>query len=391
MAKNIIYLPTVEACTDAGFPRFPAKYKSGSVNTTQREAAKSLGLQYQKFGNTPQGKSLQSLDVVEGFNPRDIVIEVLTNRPYTIKTTTKNGITQSEYYYGKDVPEPEFKFHIAPTTESGFELDISHEHKWESAASIFDKILKGASELIGNVDDFVTKFKNLNLGNGVQGKPADDKAYKATPNRRVDLAETYTETTKQSITIPFVLFTLGGEDNFIRDIYTPITLLTQISYPKRSTKTGSIDNAIANGMGINKNDGGAQGTDGNGQPIDNKEDASTLDAINAINPGFRVFVSDPPSYVNVYHNGGLFSYKNCYIKKFNYKYRLWVDGNGDPLNKTPSGGTITDATLKNARFAYPTVAECSLEIATTEPLFADDFRALGEQYTKNRNSQVRGG
>lgn len=388
-----MYFPTIESCKQAGFKRFPAKYDSGSMDGKNRKAAESIGAQYEKFGSTNQAKSLQKLDVVNGFNPRDIVLEVLTNQPYTIKTKTENGVTKSEYNYGGATPEPKYKIHISPTqpVNGDFELSVNHQHTWEAAGSIFDKILKGAAELIGNVDDFVTKLGNVSKG--VQGQNNKD-AYKATPNRRVDVAETYVSTEKQSIVIPFTLFTLGGEKNFLRDIYDPITLLTEVSYPKRSTATGGIDKWLGQKMGVKSSGSegsGATGTDTEGQPQSDKEDPGALDAINAINPGFRVFISDPPAYINVYHNGGLFKYNNCYITKFSYKYKLWVDGDGEPLNTLSSDSKITDASLKNARFAYPTVAECEIELKTTEPLFADDFNILAQQFSKNRSTQSRGG
>lgn len=390
--SNRLFFPTVQACEGIGMKRFPAKYGSDSAPGTNREAATAIGAQYQKFGQSALARSLQNLDVAENFNPRDIVIEVLTNRPYTIKTETTNGVTKSIYDYGDNVPEPEYIISISPTTEGGFELDISHNHEWGASGSIFDKILKGAAELVGNVDDFITKFKNVSSGVS-NAKGASREAYKATPNRRIDVAETYVSTEKQSIVIPFTLFTPGGEENFIRDVYGPIMTLTKISYPKRATSLGDTDRWLSEKMGVKKQpSGGATGTDGNGQNTP-EQDAQILDAINAINPGFRVFVSDPPSYVNVRHNGGLFKYNNCYITKFNYKFKYWVDGDGQSIRKDGNGDTglpsITDFGVTNAKFAYPLVAECSLELKTTEPLFADDFVALTEQYGKNRKNQSR--
>ena len=387
MAKNTIYLPTPEACEAIGLKRFPAKYPFGGDKGKNRDAANDIGVQYKKFGDSHQYQSLQYLDVANYFNPRDIVLEVLSNRPFTVKTETKNGVTKSIYDYGDGVPEPEYKIHISPTTESGFELDITHSHEWGASGSIFDTMLKGAAELVGNVDDLITKFGNVTKG--VKGK-SNREAYKATPNRRIDVAETYVSTEKQSITIPFLLFTPGGEENFIKDIYGPIMTLTKISYPKRSTALGDSDKWLSEKMGIKKESNSkATGTDANGGDTQKQDDATMLDAINAINPGFRVFVSDPPSYVNVYHNGGLFKYNNCYITKFSYKYKNWVDGDGEALKHLQSNASITDSDLKNARFAYPLIAECSLEIKTTEPLFADDFVSLSAQYGKDRSSQPR--
>lgn len=402
MAKNTIYLPTPAACEDVGLHRFPAKYASsapslpsstgfqdftGDTYTTPSDVGK-IGVQYEKFGDTKYAKSLQNLLLKEYFNPKDIVIEVLTNRPYTIKTQTSDDgkITRSIYDYGDKVPESEYEIHISPCTDGGFELDINHNHTWGASASIFDKILKAGVELMGNVDDFITKTKNIAKA---VSKDGNRGAYKATPNRRVDVAETYESSEKQSITIPFVLFTAGGEENFIRDIYAPIMTLTRISYPKRSTSLGDTDRALADTFGIGKKSGDS-GTDGNGQPS-TKDDESIMNALNAINPGFRTFVSDPPSYVNVSHNGGLFSYKNCYISKFSYKYKHWVDGDSDFIKK--SGGPdsrITDFSSKNANIGYPLIAECSLEIKSTEPLFSDDFAALSEQYGSKANRSNQG-
>ena len=385
MAKNTIYLPTPAACNDVGFHRFPAKYGSGDPSSPSSEKfldftgdkytspsnVGDIGVQYVKFGDTKYAKSLQNLAIKDNFNPKDIVIEVLTNRPYTISTKTEGGITKSIYDYGKDVPESEYEIHISPCSENGFELDINHNHTWGASASIFDKILKAGVELIGNVDDFITKVKNVGTRD----------AYKAVPNRRVDVAETYEFSEKPSIIIPFVLFTAGGEENFLRDVYGPIMTLTKISYPKRSTSLGDTDKAIAGTFGI------GEGKDAQGNDI-GKDDESIMNAINAINPGFRTFVADPPSYVNVSHNGGLFSYKNCYISKFSYKYKHWVDGDSPSIKK--SGGadaSITDFKSLNANIGYPLIAECSLEIKSTEPIFSDDFVALSTQYGTDRKNQ----
>lgn len=398
MAKNTIYLPTSAACKDVGLNRFPSKYSSSApslpsntgftdfsgeryVNPTNTG---NIGVQYEKFGNSKYSNSLQNLSVKENFNPKDIVIEVLTNRPYTIKTKTEGNITRSIYDYGDKVPESEYEIHISPCSEGGFELDINHNHTWGASASIFDKILKAGTELIGNVDDFITKTKNIAKA---VSSGENRGAYKAAPNRRVDVAETYESSEKQSIIIPFILFTAGGEENFLRDVYGPIMTLTRISYPKRSTSLGDADKFMAEKLNISKPSSGVNGTDGNGQSS-NQDDESIMNTLNAINPGFRTFVSDPPSYVNVSHNGGLFSYKNCYISKFSYKYKHWVDGDGDSINKT--GGPesrITDFSVRNANIGYPLIAECTLEIKSTEPLFADDFVALSTQYGKDRKSQ----
>jgi hypothetical protein len=390
---ELIFLPTPDSCEAIGFKRFPAKYGSDASSNSTREAAETIGVQYKKFGDSPLAKSLQKLDVPSQFNPRDIVIEVLSNNPYTIKTVRdSNGVIRSVYNYG-DNKESQYKIHISPSSsDEGFELEINHKHNWEASGSIFDKLLKGASELIGNVDDFVTKFGNTIKG--IKGQ-SNTAAYKATPNRRIDVAETYMSSDKQSILIPFTLFTPGGEKNFLRDIYAPIMTLTKISYPKRATSLGDVDKWASSIIGVKKDSKGSStnGTDTQGVPRTEAEDANALDLVNAINPGFRVFVSDPPPYVNVYHNGGLFKYNNCYISNFKYTYKQWVDGDGDPIrnggDRTTGNFTITETTVKNARFSYPLIAKCELEIKTTEPLFADDFVALASEYGQNRSTAPR--
>ena len=142
---NKIFLPTIEACEGVGLRRFPSAYPSGSTGNNQRQAAADIGVQYSKFGSTKLAQSLQNLQTRPQFNPRDIVVQVLTNRPYKIRTQTINGVTKSTYDYGANNPEPEYEFHISPTSGEGFELDISHNHEWGASGSIFDKILKGAA------------------------------------------------------------------------------------------------------------------------------------------------------------------------------------------------------------------------------------------------------
>jgi hypothetical protein len=158
-----------------------------------------------------------------------------------------------------------------------------------------------------------------------------------------------------------------GEEAFLRDILDPITLITSFSYPKRQSELG-------------------QGPLGElatvtAQKATDDPKANALNMINALNPGFRVFVSDPPSYVNVYHQGGLFSYKNCYIQKFSYKFRNFVDGASTEIKDVVSDGGIAGilkSVLANSNLAYPVIAECVLTITTTEPLFSDDFIALSQ-------------
>lgn len=401
MTTSQIFLPTVEACKAVNLNRFPTQYPSGTTSEINPDGVNfnpdtDMGVQYKQFGDSAQGQSLQNLTVSSNFNPRDIVVQVLTNTPYTIQTKTVNGITTSTYKYSGTTPEPKFEFCISPSNGAdSFELDITHNHEWGTSGSIFDKILAGAAELVGNIDNTITKVENIS--NATQN---NGNAFKATPNRRVDVAETYISSEKQSIVIPFTLFTAGGEQNFIRDIYAPIMQLIQVSYPKRSTSLGDLDKAIAKQLGISQQTpNGVTGTDSTGQTTSQQNDQTLMKSLNAINPGFRVFMSDPPAYVNVYHNGGLFSYKNCYITKFSHKYKHWVDGNGNGIDGANlsavlgNGQSIVDARVSNATIAYPLIAECVLEIKTTEPLFADDFAILASQYAtiSNRSQQVGGG
>lgn len=402
---NLIYLPTVEACDAFKINRLPTNYSGGTSlapNSTSLDSVgedtptpdylyqdtpglpgvSSVGPQFSTFGSSDFVDSLQNLTVPE-VNTRDIVIEVLGNSPYTIKTKTTNGITTSEYTYGSGDTTPVYRLSISPTNPGGdpFELEISHEHEWGTQSDIFSSILRSASQLVGNADDFIQKIKQIGntTSNGNGG-------FQQLPNRRFDLAETYSSTTKQHIVIPFTLFTpggtgFGGQENFLRDILDPITLITSFSYPKRQSElgqgvTGQLANIVSK---VNNN------------PNNN---GNALDTINALNPGFRVFVAEPPSYVNVYHQGGLFSYKNCYIKKFTYKFKNFVDGAGgsikDIVTDQDSGvAGILKSISANANLAYPVIAECTLEVATTEPLFSDDFIALSND--RSNASQTTGG
>ncbi len=386
---DLIYLPTIEACDYFKINRLPKNYSGSAngVNKINSNTVQNTGLQdfntsapspsipatgpqFSTFNSTNYMSSLKSLNV-PSVNTRDIVIEVLTNRPYTIKTETVNGITTSVYDYGKDGNgSPLYRLSISPTNPDGtpFELQISHEHKWGTQTDIFSSIMRGAAQMIGQADDFIQKIKNVSntTGNATDG-------YKQLPNRRFDLAETYSSTEKQTLDIPFTLFTPGGTSNgqeaFLRDILDPITLITSFSYPKRQTEIGQgplgeLGNNLAKSVQAETPE---------------QEKMGLLDLMNAVNPGFRVFVADPPSYINVYHQGGLFSYKNCYISKFTYKFKNFVDGSdGEIKNIVTDGGVagILKSVAANANLAYPVIAECVLSIGSTEPLFSDDFVAL---------------
>jgi hypothetical protein len=392
-SSNLIYLPTVEACNAFNINRIPASYpnSTGPASKTLNQDSTIPGPQYTTLGTTASFQSKQNL-TMPSVNTRDIVIEVLGNSPYTIQTqTSKSGVTTSVYTYSNTQSStPIYTFSIAPTNPSGepFELEIAHEHEWGTQSDIFSSIVRGAASLIGNADDFIQKLKNT------ANTTSDGKGgFQQLPNRRFDLAETYSTTAKQHITIPFTLFTPGGTstpggENFLRDIFDPITLLTSISYPARSNQisNGPVNAAAGNLLGAN-----TAGNTGTGTP---SNAPSALQLANAIIPGFRVFVSDPPSYVNCYHQGGLFSYKNCYIKKFSYKLKQFVDGTGSPaknITSNPAAGMpgLFQAISQAAALAYPVIAECSLEIGTTEPLFSDDFIALSND--RQNASQTTGG
>jgi hypothetical protein len=374
MTTTEVWYPTPEACESVGLKRFPSAYGSDNVNSKavqdRDKNSQALGVQYTKWGDSNYSDSLRNLEVPDRINTRDIMIEVLTNRPFKIKTETKNGITTSIYDYGPNVPEPEYRIHISPTKNGELELEIKHEHQWSSGKTIFDKILAGAANLIGNVGDFITRVENIKNGS------TNGDEYKTVPSRRVDTVETYDSSNKPGIIIPFTLFTPGGEANFLRDINTPIKLLERISYPKRSTNLGSLDQFVSKIVGVKKDAPNTSGTTANGQEPTDAENASTLDAVNAINPGFRVFVSDPPSYVNVKHNGGLFYYRNCYIKNFSYVLKYFVDGDGDSLKLSRDVDPILQSYARNSSKSYPLVAECTIELQSTEPLFADDFATV---------------
>jgi hypothetical protein len=364
---GLIYLPTIEACDFFKVPRLPKGYSSNSPSPASYQVGAD-GPQFSTFGSSAYIDSLKNLKVPP-VNTRDVILEVLSNSPYTIKTETKNGITTSVYEYGGANITPLYRLSIAPTNPDGspFNLELSHEHNWGTQSDIFSSILRGAAQIIGGADDFIQKIKNVGAATGNMSD-----GFKQLPNRRFDLAETYSSTTKQTIDIPFSLFTPGGEgqsgqENFLRDILDPITLITSFSYPKRSNQlgqgalSGSIDNFIKE------------------NPLNGQDNAQDL--INSLNPGFRVFVSDPPSYVNIYHQGGLFSYKNCYIQKFSYTFRNFVDGSGSQIKDietNPGDGLagILKSISTNANLAYPVIADCHLVVTATEPLFSDDFIAL---------------
>lgn len=388
---TLIYLPTIEACEYFKINRLPKNYSSakgankkaldiGGISSFGDTSAPSpaiptTGPQFSTFGPTDFMDSLKNLTVPD-VNTRDIIIEVLTNTPYTIKTKTTNGITTSDYEYGKSGNTPVYRLSISPTNPNGdpFEMELTHEHDWGTQSDIFSSILRGAAQLVGQADDFIQKLKNVGNATG-----NSEDGFKQLPNRRYDLAETYSSTKKQTIDIPFTLFTPGGtgpngEETFIRDILDPITLITSFSYPKRSNQlgeglTGQLADVVAKKSQT-------------ATPEEKK--LNSLDLVNSLNPGFRVFVSDPPAYVNVYHQGGLFSYKNCYIQKFTYKFKNFVDGDTGDIKDVVSDGVagILKSISSNAGLAYPVIAECVLTVTTTEPLFSDDFVALASDRSK---------
>ena len=260
----LIYFPTKEACEAFHVNRLPAAYGDASNpssqftsdDTTDPEnspnatpdylfgassvgALFSTGPQFSTFAGTDFADSLQNLSLPE-VNTRDIVIEVLGNSPYTIKTQRNNdGVVTSVYTYSGQQSTPIYIISLAPTNPDGspFELEISHDHEWGSQADIFSTALRELGQLAGGALDMFQKISNVT--NSVAGQGG---GFKQLPNRRFDIAETYSSTAKQHITIPFTLFTPGGlgqnGENFLRDILDPLTLITSISYPKRNQGIG---------------------------------------------------------------------------------------------------------------------------------------------------------
>lgn len=451
-------LPTKEACDAFNFRRWPSAYspKKGSsgffsqlanslIDTSTPEfdgrflsgpqfenkpanIGQQLGAQY-SFGyyngaaskwfesKTDGKKDVKDVDSESKAHLANcVIVEVLTNSIPKIKheksgATGKNGIITTTYEKGNE-PEIIGEINILPNLqEEGIGFD--HVHSFTKQDDIITNLLSTVGGVIAGTTETVAA-----IGAVIEGNIPTAGRSTVKPVTKIDIADSYQGTDKLSITIPFTLFT---KNDFIRDIFGPIMLLNVISHPKR-TNLRVVDDLIKGFRGVNAAARSASnGKFGVSDKTFDDQFASKLqnggeaafNTLNSIMPGFRVFASAPPSYVNVKHSTGIFNLKNCVITNFSYKFKgPWVSsdtGNGKDSREDNKGefanasaehrpwwkfwlpkADIMDHEFKKVLVAWPSFAECSITFKSVDPVFADDWASLFEQVSAAQKSGEQG-
>ena len=425
-----LHLPTEQSCDDFKLRRWPKNYKAlkSKSNTTglfnklasslidvetpefdprflsgpqfenkPANIGQQLGAQYSfgyyngeksKWFESKEGKEIDpSMDRTHLTN--SVTLEILSNTVPKVKhqkaQNGKNTIITTTYDR-TSAPISLGKINILPNlNEEGIGFD--HNHSYGKQDDIVTNLLTSIGGLIGGASNTIDA-----LSKAVNGYTKPEERSGPKPITKIDIADTYQSTDKLSITLPFTLFT---KNNFIRDIFGPIMLLNVISHPKRSNIHVFDDIAKAFGTVARTFSNRAEADIQKDEETIRSGGEKTADALNSVIPGFRLFSSLPPSYINVTHSTGLFSLKNCVITSFSYKYKgPWISSidngsAGGGAGSNPAQGhtpwwkfwlpkkdildsEFSDVTPK----AWPSFAECSITLKSVDPLFADDYASL---------------
>jgi hypothetical protein len=351
-------------------------------------------------------------------------LEAKRPAPFTVKSVKKNINGQeayvSEYDYGSGISDEDliqWRLNILPNWDHQNGLEFNHEHTWGRSEDFFTHILKMATDIGAGAIRMAERIQQFSNNEGPN------------PNISIvkpDIADTYQSTNRLTLEIPFTLFT---KVDFYRDIFAPIMLLNYLSFPKRKDPTAQVQEVLKNTIAATKEatenlQGGTPTSDTEISSAEgDKEDTSGADSamnfMNSIIPGFRIFAADPPHYFNIRHSAGLFTFKNCVVSGFTYKYLgPWVNttnvvpksqageenavGPGAPGDsfsslgptdalkvrqksfwefwKTPN--SINDSQWTRTILTYPLAAECVLKLRVLDPVFAEDWIVQLDNYRK---------
>lgn len=361
------------------------------------------------------------LDQLRSTNSVNLV--AVGNQPYTLETQSRtvNGeeILVPRYRtQSGEGPQELWKMNILPNWNHEEGLEFSHEHEWGRSDDIFTSILSTVGEIAAGAAQLTKRFDQLIGGSVGDAAGIDANSAGALPIIKTDIADTYQSTNKITLDIPFTLFT---RNNFYRDVFGPIMLMNYLSFPRRS----SLDEAIEKlapalrdvTAGIMNQIGNRPTSDGvdavSREDLEGTSGSEINNFLNAVIPGFRIFSAFPPSYFNIEHTAGLFSFKNCVITNFRYKYMgPWVTttnhpqdqklGQSDAFSGTAGGipvrgknknwwefwrteNDILDSVWTGVKLTYPVKAECVLSLKTLDPVFAEDWFVMLQQYRNIRN------
>jgi len=343
-----LHLPTIQACQAYGIPR---SYTASRANRRD-EVAFLNGPQFNgmRINSTPSTVSNANGD---GDTARidEIKLEFIGNQPYKMTFTPDNGIQKASFESGKDDVSILDVF-IAPNTTDW--INFTSKHAWEKPGGLITSLFESVTSLIGAGNGILTKILNATEGAG------SDVKLRREQNIVLDQADSYKSSDSIEFTVPFLLWSAGNSiEDWIRDIYLPVMLLTAWSYPRRSRTLSALESA----------------TPTETQPATSADSADiqgkVQDFVNKIYPGTRITILDPPSYVRVSHTSGLFSFNRCAISSFNFKYL-------DPWVKAtvPEGSYLNGMTETLLNKALPMRAECSITLRSIEKLYADDWISM---------------
>lgn len=331
-------------------------------------------------------------------------------------------------------------FTIYPNNPDNLSMDHVHTYSDDNAIA---NVINGLLDTVNGAESIIAggaaALKTLNSG--------EELSVSQRVNRRLDTINIYQSSAKAKITIPFVLFT---RQDFLRDVFQPLMILTALSYPKRKLygNLGSLTEDFGDELKITSTD-----LIGKSSPKLNEAISAIADQLKgagatiqnvekyfATNVGagpFRYFVSQRPEYLSVRHASGLYYYPLIYIEKFSYNFKgPWYNFQGNivdysdgfessfnnALNSPKSfaeawtafgdsaseaGSNITqafsssppkpspqeqrnqDLYAKNKLpFAYPSYAECNISIASALPSFRDDFLQMLQNSRKGGQDLV---
>jgi hypothetical protein len=258
--------------------------------------------------------------------PNDIKLKLRKNYPNKITETTSNGVTTTTTTLnapdGTPINPDEYiaTISILPNFGKDKNLDLSHSHTWDTDQGIIASIISSAVALKEGIESLLREVGNI------AGSEYNIRSLQTKPMQ-------YLKSDFQSITIPFTLFTKG---DYKRDIAGPLLILTAISYPNRVGGEKLLTEKLLTASQLDSGD-----------------------LLNRILPGLRLYAIENPFFIDIEHSSKLFNYKNCYIEKIDFNFKgTWVDENGT---------------------SYPSAAECSITLKTSEAIFADDYIAILNQ------------
>lgn len=343
----VLHLPTQEACEAYGIPR---------RGTRARKDDKT------KFMSGPQFKNLsinQSTSQVIGSHLDEIHIEFIGNNPYNLTFETKDNIQHAAFKGSGPEPESILDMFIAPNTTEW--VNFTSSHVWEKPGGIITSLFESVTSLLSAGNGILSKILNVTNTGGLQ----------AEQQIVFDQADAYTSSSAIEFSVPFLLWSAGATvDDWIRDIYLPIMLLTAWSYPRRAAKLTTEQTLEALGAASKQAAEAAQ--------KDGEDVTKTIqDTINKIYPGARITILDPPSYLRVKHTSGLFNFNRCAIKSFNFRYM-------DPWVKASTGdGNLNSLSETLLSRSLPMRAECNLTLQSIEKLYADDWISMYDRGLKD--------